>query len=117
MSWAHCGEDHRKRPVGYAVEATCDHPGCDARIDRGLAYVCGGEHRGIQVDDHEGASFVLTCGGYFCPDHRVPIVGFVHGRVRGLEVCASCAEDIRRHVGGYDRWPESYEPPTEGNER
>lgn len=30
MSWADCGEDSKDRPIGWAVEATCDHPGCDA---------------------------------------------------------------------------------------
>lgn len=31
-------------PIGYAWEATCDHPGCEKQIDRGLAYACGGMH-------------------------------------------------------------------------
>jgi hypothetical protein len=46
------------REAGYAVQATCDEPNCDAKIDRGMAYCClpvgGGEH---------------GCGHYFCSDH------------------------------------------------
>ena len=37
---------------GYGVVAKCDHPGCDAEIDRGLAYLC------------------YSCTGYFCEEHR-----------------------------------------------
>ncbi|ARQ95393.1 hypothetical protein [Bradyrhizobium phage BDU-MI-1] len=48
------------RDIGYGVPALCDHPGCDAEIDRGLSHVCGmintdGEDRG--------------CGLHFCAVH------------------------------------------------
>ena len=60
MSWANCGVDQEGRPIGYAVDAECDHPGgCKVKIDRGLSYVCGGMHGGGE----EG------CGKYFCPEH------------------------------------------------
>ena len=58
MSWANCGVDQEGRPIGYAVDAECDHPG-GCKIDRGLSYVCGGMHGGGE----EG------CGKYFCPEH------------------------------------------------
>ncbi len=45
------------RPSGYMVLATCDRRGCNAEIDRGLAYRCG------DPNEDEG------CGLYFCPDH------------------------------------------------
>jgi hypothetical protein len=45
--------------VGYAVEATCDQDGCETKIDRGLAFVCGGMH--------DGGNF--GCGSYFCYEH------------------------------------------------
>jgi hypothetical protein len=45
--------------VGYAVEATCDLDDCEEKIDRGLAYVCGGMHDGDE----------FGCGQYFCPQH------------------------------------------------
>ncbi len=58
MSWA---VGHvRGRDVGYAVPASCDHPGCTEIIDRGLAYVCG-EAPG--VGEH-------GCGLFFCDTHR-----------------------------------------------
>lgn len=56
MSWAHGIVNGRE--VGYSVEATCDHPECDAQIDRGLGYVCGN----IPGDG-------LGCGNFFCESH------------------------------------------------
>lgn len=45
--------------AGYSVEAVCEEDGCEAKIDRGLAYLCGKDPRG---DDH-------GCSGYFCEQH------------------------------------------------
>lgn len=59
MGWAHCGTDGLGREVGYGVPAECDHPGCGAAIDRGLAYCCGGMH----FDTGNG------CARYFCGEH------------------------------------------------
>ena len=47
------------REAGYNVPATCDEPGCNAEIDRGLAYLCGEMPGG--GDD--------CCGDYFCYAH------------------------------------------------
>lgn len=59
MGWS-IGYDTRwHRDIGYGVPAYCDHPGCDAEIDRGLAHVCGGEAYG---GEH-------GCGLYFCSAH------------------------------------------------
>lgn len=58
MGWSY-GINEQGREVGYAVEAECDTASCNAQIDRGLAYVCGGMH--------DGGEF--GCGRYFCPDH------------------------------------------------
>lgn len=58
MGWA-VGDDGR-RDVGYGVPATCDYPGCGARINRGLSYVCGGQPYG-------GSN---GCGLFFCEEHR-----------------------------------------------
>ena len=62
MGWSR-GVD-RSRPegdqdIGYGVAAVCDHPGCDKKIDRGLAYACGGNY----FED------VYGCNGYFCEEH------------------------------------------------
>lgn len=59
MSWAVGYDSNWKRDIGYGVPAICDHPGCNAKIDRGLSYVCGGEPYG--GDD--------GCGLYFCSEH------------------------------------------------
>lgn len=61
MGWANCGDDSNGRPIGYAHEATCDHEGCNKKIDRGLAYACGKMH----------GEDVHWCEGYFCYEHRV----------------------------------------------
>ncbi len=73
MGWANCGEDGEGRPIGYAVDATCDQEGCEEEIHRGLAYACGEMH-GQNEDD---------CEGYFCYDHLIITE-------RGQR-CAACA--------------------------
>lgn len=59
MGWAVGFDDNWQRDIGYGVPATCDHPQCSARIDRGLSYVCGGEPYGGEKG----------CGLYFCGKH------------------------------------------------
>lgn len=57
------------KEVGYNVEAVCDYPGCKVKIDRGVAYACGGDH----------GSFGDCCDGYFCHTHLFhhPVAGFI----------------------------------------
>jgi hypothetical protein len=59
MSWAIGYDNTYRRDIGYGVPAYCDHPQCNAEIDRGLSYVCGGEAYGGDKG----------CGLYFCPAH------------------------------------------------
>ena len=59
MSWALGYDSQWMRDIGYGLPAYCDHPGCMAEIDRGLAYVCGSEPYG---GEH-------GCGLYFCDKH------------------------------------------------
>lgn len=59
MSWS-LGVSEDGRDIGYGVPAWCDHPGCEEKIHRGQAFVCGaintpGEDRG--------------CGLHFCSAH------------------------------------------------
>lgn len=68
MGWADCGKDRRGRNMGYAFAAKCDKRGCKARIDRGLAYCCGGMHEGEEIELPNGETF-KSCGGYFCEKH------------------------------------------------
>lgn len=76
MGWGDCGFDDDGRPIGYSVSATCDEPGCDAPIDRGLSYVCGGMHGG---GEH-------GCGRYFCSGH----LWYVSGA--GGDLCKACSD-------------------------
>lgn len=81
MGWAYCGTDSNGRDIGYGVEATCDHPGCNEIIDRGLAYACGGWHGETEY----------ACEKYFCGEHllggRLPSGEFVF-------LCKECREGV-----------------------
>ena len=79
MGWGNCGTDSSGRPIGYAVEATCDAENCNRRIDRGLSYVCGSMHGG----------WTHGCGRYFCASHLLS--GFDAGD-HFEQLCAECAE-------------------------
>ena len=77
MGWS-IGYDHNwKRDIGYGVPAVCDHPRCNTKIDRGLAYVCGG----VPFGGEDG------CGLYFCAEHL--IIGF-QGREDATQLCPKC---------------------------
>lgn len=62
MSWSVGYNSRHRRFIGYGVPAYCDHPGCNAEIDRGLSYVCGGD---VYGGEH-------GCGLHFCEAHRQP---------------------------------------------
>lgn len=49
------------RDIGYGVVATCDHPNCEEKIDRGMSYCCGG-----YFGDHADSGCYL----YFCTKHQ-----------------------------------------------
>jgi hypothetical protein len=59
MGWGIGYDEHWERDIGYGVPAECDHSDCEAQIDRGLSYVCGGEPYGGE----------LGCGLFFCAEH------------------------------------------------
>ncbi len=84
MGWADCGKDSNGRPIGYAFPATCDHPGCKAKIDRGLAYACGGMHGEQSTDD------IWCCEGYFCEKHLTD-----SDKTRYF-VCEACAKTLEK---------------------
>ena len=78
MGWSIGYDGNWGRDIGYGVPATCDFPGCNEKIDRGLAFVCGS-------DPHGGD---YGCGLYFCPEHfkyRKP-----HGSDRNIQLCPRC---------------------------
>ena len=61
MGWSIGYDTNWHRDIGYGVPAICDYPKCKARIDRGLAYVCGGK------EPYGGEN---GCGLYFCEKHK-----------------------------------------------
>lgn len=61
MGWSIGFDGRWQRDIGYGVIAYCDHPGCGKEIDRGLAYVCGGQ---------EPYGGDCGCGLYFCAEHQ-----------------------------------------------
>jgi hypothetical protein len=81
MSWSIGYDSNWQRDIGYGVPAVCDHPKCNAEIDRGLGCVCGGQPYGGEKG----------CGLYFCGDHLV---------VWPVQRCPKCAR--------YDKKP--YKP-------
>jgi hypothetical protein len=60
MGWSIGFDTRWQRDIGYGVPAMCDSPHCCKEIDRGLAYVCGGEPYGGD----------RGCGLYFCAAHH-----------------------------------------------
>lgn len=76
MSWAIGYDEKWKRDIGYGVPAVCDHPDCNREIDRGLAYVCGGEPYGGE----------LGCGLFFCGHHQY------YGHGMAIPLCEECNE-------------------------
>ena len=93
MGWADCGTDSMGRRIGYAFEATCDHPGCTNIINRGIDHACGGMHG---ADEQ-------SCEGYFCHNHMWRCGADEHGRIRW--VCAACRRRAmmprRDHLGRF----------------
>lgn len=56
------------RWAGYGVPASCDHPGCDTQINRGMGYKC--ETRYVEDGDGNGEENETPgCGLYFCGEH------------------------------------------------
>ena len=74
MSWSIGYDEKWKRDIGYGVPCKCDHPGCDAEIDRGLAFVCC---------DQQPYGGERGCGLYFCGDHQ-------HMTEDHHQLCARC---------------------------
>jgi len=81
MGWGF-GINNACREVGYNVEATCDHPGCNKEIDRGLSYVCGDMH---DADEY-------SCDRYFCEEHKNYFVRKDDGTYTC--VCEECAQAL-----------------------
>lgn len=81
MGWANCGNDSSGRPIGYANSATCDHPGCKVKIDRGLSYACGNMH----------GETTWGCERYFCSKHLLIV-----GRDHDSQLCDECFDLMKK---------------------
>ena len=93
MGWSIGYDSIWERDIGYGVPSICDLPKCDAKIDRGLSYVCGNEPYGGEYG----------CGLYFCGLHfktRKP-----HGSDRNMGLCPRCY----RYKAPYDPKPDTKE--------
>jgi hypothetical protein len=84
MGWSIGWDQNWQRDIGYRVPAYCDHSGCAAEINRGLAYVCGGEPFG-----GDGG-----CGLFFCDEHRA-IIGLCERCEAGEEPFQPTADHPR----------------------
>lgn len=83
MGWSHGIDANRKegdQDIGYGVEAICDKPDCNVEIDRGLAYVCGGDPRGGK----------FGCGRFFCEKHRD--FYFIDDYLMSPQLCLECGK-------------------------
>jgi hypothetical protein len=117
MGWGRCGTDSKGRNIGYYYAAICDHPGCKAKIDRGLAYACGGMHGLTHMGgDEKLDGFELCCEGYFCSEH-LTFPCFEHEDGSDLFaplVCRACAKQAetayRTDPEWRSLWPTD-EPP------
>lgn len=87
MGWADCGTDGDGRPIGYAFEATCDHPGCDEKIHRGLAYACGNMHGETEYGCHK----------YFCEEHL-----YIVPQEFDSQLCPECFDAISAEIDEFD---------------
>lgn len=101
MGWGNCGEDSRGRPIGYYHAAQCDYPGCDAEIDRGLSYACGGMHghETLGGDDNiDWSAMDIACEGYFCGRHQaMPCLEHEDGaELYAPTLCVTCAANLER---------------------
>ena len=82
MGWSIGYDSTWHRDIGYGVPATCDHPGCMKKIDRGLAHVCGSDPYG---GDH-------GCGLYFCDEHLLIVRRGEHEYHRTYQLCERCVD-------------------------
>jgi len=113
MGWARCGKDSNGRPIGYAYAATCDHPGCETEIDRGLSYACGGMHGNSCLGgdrEFDWDANVTVCERYFCQAHlRDPILEHEDGaELYAPMMCDECASELERAYREDEDWREHW---------
>lgn len=118
MGWANCGTDSKGRPIGYAHSGTCDHPGCEAKIERGVSAACGKMHGtgDVRTGDPNIEWGDYNCEQYFCHKHLVmPCLEHEDGaETYGPILCRQCADrlekDYREDEDWRQHWPTSAPP-------
>jgi hypothetical protein len=113
MGWGNCGTDSRGRGIGYCHAATCDHPGCEAKIDRGLAYACGGMHGNECLGGDakiDWSADVPVCDRYFCEAHlRAADLEHEDGsEIYAPAMCFECARKLEEAYRADDWWREQW---------
>ena len=93
MGWSIGYDSKWRRDIGYGVPAICDYPRCHKNIDRGLAYVCGGELYGGE----DG------CGLFFCYSHLGYAWRGPDEDEMSPQLCERCLHNFEL---GEDRWEE-----------
>lgn len=100
MGWGNCGTDSQGRGIGYVFEGTCDHPGCDTKIDRGLSFACGGMHGEDQV-----ANDVTPCEKYFCTEHLHSFCSdHESDDAEGVDMCLNCCKENEKAFRTDEIW-------------
>lgn len=92
MGWSIGFDERWQRDIGYGVPSICDHPECKVKIDRGLAYVCGGDPYG---GEH-------GCGLFFCASHLF----FAGDKRQNVQICSRCYHGQGKY---YTPKPDLYE--------
>lgn len=95
MSWGIGYDEKNHRDIGYGVPAICDYPNCKEKIDRGLAYVCGGDAFGGE----------LGCGLFFCGKH-MSVADMPSGKF-SPQLCEPCLANM---LDGGNRPPFAAKP-------
>jgi len=87
MGWAVGYDVGWQRDIGYGVPALCDHPESDEVIDRGLAYVCGGD---VYGGEH-------GCGLFFSSKHLFYVRNedLPDGEKWSPQLCERCAKGFQ----------------------
>lgn len=108
MGWQVGWDNDRKRFIGYGVPSYCEHPGCETKIDRGLAHTCGD----LTLHGNTG------CGMFFCDIHRGLYNKRINGSIECVELCYRCGHykkpykqkpehpDWIKHILTDDSWAE-----------
>lgn len=85
--------------AGYGVEDVCNLDGCEEKIDRGLAFLCG---------EQPGRKGEHGCGRWFCGEHLFGLPDAVEG-IAGGGMCKACIDAFyEKNPGELEREEEAF---------